>query len=393
MLMLVVVLMLVALLVVRVPVAASFVAVARNLAVHAARFVAPSAVRPTIPAAWSAARLLAAAVALLLAAAPARADSPRLAEARRAVEAVDYDAARRLLVEALRDGGNSPAAVREIYRLSARAAVVLGERDLAEQYYRLWLAIDPDAALPGDTAPKLREPFVAAQSYIAAHGRLRVGAQRVATGEIDVELLADPLAIARAAAVIDPAGAAAPAPSSSVAFGSARRLRLPAGPRIAILDDRGNHLLELEPGADASGAGSAVGSAGAAAGTTAGPDHAAPPAPRSETPPWTRRWLTWAVPTAVFVITAAGFGVASLASYDRASQITRDSGNSFQSEAQDNAHRGATFAWITAGATVAAIGCAIPTTIYFSRNRSLGYVQLAPVAGADRIGLALGGRY
>jgi len=337
----------------------------------------------------SAARPLVALIALLLAAAPARADSPRLAEARRAVEAVDYDAARRLLVEALRDGDNSPAAVREIYRLSARTAVVLDQRDLAEQYYRLWLAIDPDAALPGDTAPKLREPFVAAQSYIAAHGRLRVSAQRVATGEIDVELLADPLAIARAATVIDPSGSAAPAPSSPVAFGSARRLRLPAGSRIAILDDRGNHLLELEPGADASGAGGAgVGTAG----TTAGPERAAPPAP-GETPPWTRRWLTWAVPTAVFVITAAGFGIASLASYDRANQITRDSGNSFQSEAQDNAHRGAIFAWITAGATVAAIGCAIPTTIYFSRNRSLGYVQLAPVAGADRIGIAVGGRY
>jgi len=326
------------------------------------------------------ARPLAALVALVLAAAPARADSPRLADARRAVEAVDYDAARRLLVEALHDGDNSPAAVREIYRLSARAAVVLGERDLAEQYYRLWLAIDPDAALPGDTAPKLREPFVAAQSYIAAHGGLRARAQRIATGEIDVELLADPLAIAHAAAAIDPAGSAAPAP---VAFGSARRLRLRAGPRIAILDDRGNHLVELEPaGAESAGVGSAADS-----------DRAAPPATRREPTPWTQRWLTWAVPTAVFAITAAGFGVASLASYDRASQITRNSGNSFQSEAQDNVHRGAIFAWITAGAAAVAIGCAVPTTIYFSRNRSLGHVQLAPVAGANRIGIALDGRY
>ena len=130
------------------------------------------------------------AVALGLAAVPVRADSPHLAEARRAVEAVDYDAARRLLVDALHDGGNSLAAVREIYRLSARAAVVLDQRELAEQYYRRWLAIDPDAALPDDTAPKLREPFVAAQAYSAAHGRLRATARRTQAGEIDVELIA-----------------------------------------------------------------------------------------------------------------------------------------------------------------------------------------------------------
>jgi hypothetical protein len=238
---------------------------------------------------------LAAALALATAStAPARADSPKLADARRAVEAVDYDAARRLLLEALRDGGNSPAAVGEIYRLLARAAVVLDDRNVAEQYYRRWLAIDPAAALPADAAPKLREPFIAAQSYIAAHGRLLARAQRAPTGEIDVEIVADPLAMARAARALDSA------PSAPSPFGSDRRARLPSGARVAILDDNGNRLLELEPsaapvaaatGASSTGTSSPTGQMPAPAtsipghGRGAGSPGPSPPPPSASSPP------------------------------------------------------------------------------------------------------------
>jgi hypothetical protein len=319
-------------------------------------------------------------LALALAAAPARADSPHLAEARRAVEAVNYDAARRLLVEALHDGDNSPAAMREIYRLSARTAVVLGQRDLAEQYYRCWLAIDPDAALPADTAPKLREPFVAAQAYIAAHGRLRARVQRTAAGEIDVELVADPLAMAYAAAAVDPAGPADPA-----VFGAERRARLAGAARIAILDERGNRLLELQPAVPAP-------PALAPSGTPAVPSAPeSPPDPGS--PPWTRRWLTWAIPTGVFALGAAGFGIASIASYGRARQITNDSGNSFLSDAQDNAHRGQIFAWVTVGAGAAAIGCAVPMAIFLSRDLRHRRAVAIPAIGPGHVGLALGGQF
>jgi hypothetical protein len=246
----------------------------------------------------------------LAAAGPARGDSPKLAQARQAVAAVDYDEARRLLVEALHDGDNSPAALGEIYRLSARTAVVLGQPELAEQFYRRWLAIDPDAALPGDTAPKLREPFVAAQAYIAAHGRLLARAQRAATGGLDVELIADPLVMARAAAVIElappiPRPGLPPRRSSPVAFGGGRHVTLPAGDRVAILDEDGNHLVEL----------------GVAAPSPPGaaPATAAPPSPEAR--PWTRRWLTWAIPTGAFTLVGAGFGIAAIASYGRARMI------------------------------------------------------------------------
>jgi hypothetical protein len=354
------------------------------------------------------------ALGLTLAAAPVRADSPHLAEARRAVEAVDYDAARRLLVDALRDGGNSPAAMREIYRLSARAAVVLDQRELAEQFYRRWLAIDPDAALPDDTAPKLREPFVAAQAYIAAHGRLRATARRTPAGKIDVELIADPLAMAHAAAALDPAGSrdAAPATASSreparrppAVFGAERRVRLAEAPRVAILDDRGNHLLELEPTAAVATAPAADAPA-AAVPATAAPAAAAPApsatpatAPPPETPaedrrPRIRRWLTWAIPTGVFALGAAGFGIAAIVSYGNARTITASSGGYYLSDAQDSVRRGRTFVWVTIGAGAATVACAIPAAIYLARDLRRPRVVAAPTVAPGALGLVLVGRF
>lgn len=306
-------------------------------------------------------------LAALLAAARAYADSPKLVEARHAVEAVDYDAARRLLLEALHDGDNSPAAVGEIYRLSARAAIVLGERDVAEQYYRRWLAIDPAAALPGDTAPKLREPFIAAQAYIAAHGRLLARAERTPTGEIDVELVSDPLAMARAAALLG-AGGLAPVP-----FSSDHRAHLAAGARVAILDDANNRLLEL--------------------------DGAPADAPSEKTPvdaaprPWTRRWTTWAIPTGVFGVVTGAFGIAAVASYQQAQSITTKSGQYHLSDAQDNVRRGRTFSWITAGGGAITLAFAIPTAIFFLNERGSTGTTLFPTAGDGHAGLALGGSF
>ena len=339
-------------------------------------------VRARCAAALSVVPTLGLALGLALGAAPARADSPHLAEARRAVEAVDYDAARRLLVDALRDGGNSPAAMREIYRLSARAAVVLDQRELAEQFYRRWLAIDPDAALPDDTAPKLREPFVAAQAYIAAHGRLRATARRTPAGEVDVELIADPLAMTHAAVVLDPAGARA-------VFGAERRVHLAAALRVAILDDRGNRLLELEPAAPEAAAPTA-----AAPAPSATPAASPPPeSPAEDRPPWTRRWLTWTIPTGVFALSAAGFGIAAIASYGQAHTITASSGDHHLSDAQDHVDRGRTFVWITIGAGAATVACAIPAAIYLARDLRHPRVVAAPTVAPGALGLVLVGRF
>jgi hypothetical protein len=373
-------------------------------------------------------------IALLLAlsaAIPAYADSPKLVDARRAVEAVDYEAARRLLLEALRDGDNSPAAVGEIYRLSARAAIVLGERDLAEQYYRRWLAIDPAAALPGDTAPKLREPFVAAQAYIAAHGRLVARASRTSTGEIDVELVADPLAMARAAAALG-AGRSTPVP-----FGGNRKAHLASSTRVAIVDDTGNRLLELDVapvptgarggrestssaqgGVRAAGQGdarsiaqndtrsAAQGDAGSARQGDARSDgqgglSSAGQGDRdtsAKSRPWTRRWITWAIPTGVFGVVTGAFGLATLTSYQQAQSNAAKSGQFHLSDAEDNVRRGRTFTWITIGGGAVTLAFAIPTAIFFVKERGLGATGLAgttvvPTVGDGHAGLAVAGKF
>ena len=97
----------------------------------------------------------------------ARGDTAKLARARQAIETLQYDTAQKLLIDALDDGANSPADVAEIYRLSASTAVVLESGDVAEQYYRRWLALDPTASLSSDLAPKIRDPFVRAQANSA----------------------------------------------------------------------------------------------------------------------------------------------------------------------------------------------------------------------------------
>jgi hypothetical protein len=384
--------------------------------------------------------LVAALLGVLLGALPARADSPKLVDARRAVEAVDYEAARRLLLEALRDGDNSPAAVGEIYRLSARAAIVLGERDLAEQYYRRWLAIDPTAALPGDTAPKLREPFVAAQAYIAAHGRLLARAERTSTGEVDVELVADPLAMARAAAALGP-GRNAPVP-----FGGDHKAHLAAATRIAVVDDAGNRLLEVDVAPGPTGARSADGQGGArsadgqggarSTGGQGGARSAAQGGARSadgqggarsadgqggarsadgqggarsaagagdadtsaESRPWTRRWTTWAIPTGVFGVVTGAFGLAALTSYQQAQSDAAKSGQFHLSDAEDNVHRGRTFTWITIGGGAVTLAFAIPTAIFFLKERGLGGATPAgttvvPTVGDSHAGLAVTGQF
>lgn len=265
----------------------------------------------------------------------ARAQSPRLAQARQALDAVRYDEAQTRLVEALRDGGNPPAAVAEIYRLSASTALVLGRRDVAEQYYRRWLAIDPDAMLSADVAPKLREPFIAAQAYIAAHGRLSVKlSARVAPGgarTVEVVVEADPLAMVAAVALAD-GGVLAP-----VTLDAERRARLDgAGRVVVVLDEHGNRLVEL-PVADAAAAPAPAPSGPVV--PAAGPP---PPAPRATsapglamttttaTPPTTRialvrRPITWGISAGVLGVVGLGFARAASAADDDLTAIIEGS--------------------------------------------------------------------
>jgi hypothetical protein len=230
-------------------------------------------------------------VVIVMCAGAAHAD--KLDDAKKALDAVRYDDAQKLLLAGLDAGGNSPAALAEIYKLAASTAIVLGQRDVAEQYYRRWIAVDPHAALPQTLAPKLREPFVAAQSYMAAHGQLVVRLSRRSATDVDVAVESDPLAMAAAVAI---------APGAPVRLGVDHRAHLvaPAGARdvvVLVLDETGNHLRELPAG-------------------EASPEQQQPP-PTPEKPhppaktPLYREWLAYTLPGAAAFVVGLGFATAA----------------------------------------------------------------------------------
>jgi len=176
--------------------------------------------------------------ALLLSASVAAADSPKIASARAAVEAVQYDDAQALLVAALNEGGNSPGAVAEIYRLQGTVSAVLDQRDVADQYFRRWIALDPNASLAADVKAKIREPFVSAQAFMNAHGRMSVTATRESSGVSVV--IRDPVGLIRAIAPDAPG----PPALQNV---TGERLTISAAAdvkRVFALDEHGNHLVE-----------------------------------------------------------------------------------------------------------------------------------------------------
>lgn len=309
-------------------------------------------------------RLLVVAV-VVAAAATAYADSPHVAEARRAVDEVRYDDAQKLLVAAIQDGTNSPAAMIEIYELSATTAVVLDQKELAEQYYRRLLALQPGFVLADDVAPKLREPFVAAQAYLAAHGKLAVTATRTATG-VDVEVT-DPLGMAAGAA---PLGGA----TVALDHGVATIATTDPAASIAIVDDRGNQLVIVPPEAITTAPLPAV----------HGPviDR---PAPRAA---WYRRWTTWAIPTAAVAAIGTGFAIDAHLADNRLADILAHSGDHDFGDAEsararrDRSALLANISFATAGAL------AIVTAIVFV-TRPHGGPTVIPTATADGAGVVV----
>ena len=393
-------------------------------------------------------------VLLVVAAGVARGDNAKLASARAAIEQVHFPEARALLAEALATGGSSPAEVREIYRLSASTAAALGNAELAEQFYRRWLALDPHASLAAGDSPKLRAPFVAAQGYIDAHGGLVVRVARAGDvdgrdllpagsaaegrrgvvdgrdllpagsaaegrrgvvdgrdllpagsaaerrrgvvdgrdllpagsaaerrrgvdgrdllpagsaaegrrGVIDVTIVADPLAMAIAAASD---------PDPPVPFGADHHAHLPdRDGKIAIVDDHGNHLVELDVPAAAVPA------------VAPAPAPAPQPVTTPVVTPESHRWRAWAIPAATFTAAAIGFGVVALVYEQDIRTDVAESGDHFASDVDQARDRSRLFAYISAGAMAAGIGFAIPTVYFYPKSiRALITTSGIAVAG------------
>jgi hypothetical protein len=278
-------------------------------------------------------------------AAPGATLADKLADARAALDAVDYAEAQPLLVDALHAGGNSPARVVELYRLLASTATVLGERDAAEGYYRRWLELEPTANLPDSVAPKLREPFVAAQVYMAARAALAASAG-LRAGAAEVAVAADPLAMV-AAVEID--GARRP-------LGIDRRARaqLHAGTRhadVALIDEFGNHLAEL----------AAVDDTPTTA-VSALPPNALTLEPRDTSVSLWRQPWTWGASTVAFGLVGGGFAIAAHNANSQLDTIRAHSSEYYYSDAQ-SAQRSRDRDFVIATASFAVAGACAATAI------------------------------
>lgn len=260
--------------------------------------------------------------ASLLGPVAARADSAALVDARLAIRQVKYDRAQARLVDALHEGGHAPAELREILQLAGTTAIVLGQREIGDQYFRQLLALAPDATLPAGVAPKLRDAFVAAQAAMAALGRLTVHARLEATGALTIEVAADPLHQADAVEL--------------VAAGAPTRLPLRAGRaavaapsalvEVRLLDGYGNQLQVIAADAIERPAATEISPSMPPAVVGAGvvavppevrvvPSAPTPSLPVATRPRW-RRWSTWAIPTVVGAGVGVGFAIGAKAARD-----------------------------------------------------------------------------
>lgn len=318
---------------------------------------------------------LALATALATTAPFAHADRAALREARRVVEEeVRYDRAQELLVAALHAGDNGPDELAGIYELAGIAAVVLGQHEAGEQYFRRLLALRPQARLPADTAPKLVEPFAAAQAHMAALGSLRASVHVAAGGALVVEVAADPLGMVAGALVRYRDGAGQVASARGVAPPPIA-LNVPAGAAalsVAVLDEYGNRLLEL-----------------ASPAVTDGPA----PTTTSAARPLLRRWPTWAAAAGVAGAVSIGFALDGRRAHDRLDRILAEPSMYYFDEAEDARRRWqrditiANVALVTAGLFAAGA----VTMAILGRGPTPSQVAVSPWLGAGAGGLVIAG--
>lgn len=307
----------------------------------------------------------------------ARADSAKLDAARAAIDGVRYDDAQGLLAVALQEGGNSTAALVEIYRLSATTAMVLGHPDLADQYYRRWLALDPTAAMPEDVAPKLRGPFVAAQDYMRTRGHLTAAASRPTATAVEVTVSVDPLQMA---AAVELSGTSTRTPLGATHVARIEAPQATGAVSLSVVDEYGNHLVELTvTPAPAESHGSPPRGAGTAA-------HA--PAPSA-----LRNWKLWTVPTIAFFGIGLGFGYAASSADTDLTGILDEPTLHTLLDAEGTRDRRDRDALIANLAYGVAGACLVTTIVMYVTRPRAAPARVIPTAAPGSVGLSVVGTF
>jgi len=249
---------------------------------------------------------------------PGRAQSPTgpdlLGQAQQELEALRYEQAAPLLDRAWRAGGHGPARLALLFRLTGEVAVTLGQGAAADTAFQRLLALDPGAALPEGTSPKIAARLEAARAALGGRS-LRVDIDRRDRAVI-ANVVSDPLDMV--ASVRIRAGAAERSAARDPASAALRvplpRSADPSPARIDVLDEHGNVLLAME---------------------RAAAPQAAPPArparvdltaaPERDDPPLLARGLTWTAAAVGVGAVGVFFGLRSESAQDDLDALNRTS--------------------------------------------------------------------
>jgi hypothetical protein len=324
------------------------------------------------------------AVALVLAAtpAPAGADEPPLAEAQRFMEEVRFDKARESLDGVLRQGTSDPAGLAAIYRLRGEVSVALGDSRGAREAFSRWLMIDPAAALPAGTSPKIVAAFDATRAALADKPPLRVRATPTPRGSVLVVVESDPLELVRGARASYARADGAPRRVEGAGRGRIELLLPAEAPlvvQVAAIDLHGNalRLMTVER--------PATRPAAVAAARTA-----APP------PPWYARWYPWAGAAALSGAATVYFGLEARSDQEELDAVIADSGNHSYDEARDIEERGDRHALLANVGAAVTGGLAVVSGILYLRGRHGAEppaLQVAPSATPDSAALLIEGHF
>jgi hypothetical protein len=337
-------------------------------------------------------------VTILVALASGRAaragDDSAFAQAKRDVEASDYQAARGALASALDAGSASPQELAEIYKLSGIVESALGNTDAATEAFARWLVIDPKATLPPGTSPKIVRPFDAAAANKPPP--LKVKAETSAAPPTVTLVIGDDsfTMIARARVVVVVDG------KREVTLEAAGKLRitiaLPTGKRLDLrvqgLDAHGNRVVEL--------------------GTEDVPivivtDGSAPkrddealsllktkPATPSEPRPLYLKWWVWGSGAVAFGALATYFGIAAVSATNDLDRLNATSQDHTFTEALDVESRARRDVWLfDIGMGIAGAAAVTATILYLTEPRPTTETRVTavPIHGGGAV--VIGGRF
>lgn len=282
-----------------------------------------------------------------------------VSDAEAAFGALRYDDALRMLDEAWRRGASDPRQLRVIFSLAGRAAGVIGEADTARTWFVRWLSLEPDAALPIGTSPKLVALLGDARRRIAGE-QLVLRAARGAGGDsgaITVEVR-DPAAL-----IAELRAGTARAPGNAQRIASAGDAR-----QVEALDRHGNVLAvaPIEEPAMAIEPRTPVAPVG---------DHSSA---------WYGRWPAWAIGTGVAAATGGVALVLASRADRRLDELHRTSSEHDYAEAYAEEQRLSRAQWTARIAFGAAVATAVVGTVLYVRGREVR-TAVVPTAGGAAI--------